>query len=81
MASLLTGHEIFDYISSIQQGSALLVLDETGFESTIFMKALLESYPDKKKILFVLAESGSMKFKFKRIDLEKKAQQIFGITV
>jgi hypothetical protein len=53
MGRLLTGHQIFDFISSIPEGSALLLTDETGFEATMFLNALLRSFPNKEGAVFI----------------------------
>lgn len=71
MGKFLTGHDIFDFISSIQEGSAILILDETGFESIMLTNALLRNFPNKDKVVFISAEPITIDFKVERIELEK----------
>jgi hypothetical protein len=71
MGRLLTGHQIFDFISSIPEGSALLLTDETGFEATMFLNALLRSFPNKEGAVFISVEPTSIGLKVERIKLEE----------
>ncbi len=71
MARLLTGHEVFDYISDIEEGSTLLILDETGFESTIFLNALFKNAMGKMGVVNISTESLDTPFTSKRIMLDE----------
>lgn len=71
MGRFLTGHQIFDFISSIQEGGALLLTDETGFEATMFLNALLRNFPGREEAVYVSAEPISIGLNVERIKLEE----------
>jgi len=51
LAKVVTSNEVFDYIADFSTGSVILVLDETRFESTLFLNSLLS--PSKSDVFLI----------------------------
>ncbi|MEM3072319.1 MAG: V4R domain-containing protein [Candidatus Bathyarchaeia archaeon] len=71
MGRFFTGHQIFDFISSIPEGAALLLTDETGFEAPMFLNALLRGLLGKEGAVFISAEPTPIDLKVERVRLEE----------
>ncbi len=65
-----TGNQLFDHISNLQEGSTILVLDETGFESLIFLNALFHNFSDKSNVIFVSDTPMETPFTLQHISLD-----------
>lgn len=64
-----TNHEIFDEISSFNANSSVLVLDETAFESLVFLEALLSKLKCAPHVF--TCQSLETKFNVKRVNLRE----------
>ena len=62
---LKTKHEVFDELTNLTFGSSVLVLDETHFESLMFLNTLMEDAH-----LFVV-QSPEVRFKIHKLDLRE----------
>ncbi len=71
MAKLLTHNEIFDHISDIRRDSNILLLDETRFESILFLNTLLSKINKKNDAVMISCEPLETDFKIDKIELEK----------
>jgi hypothetical protein len=69
LSKLLTKHEIFDHISDITEGSTIVLIDETRFESMLFLNSLLSKR--KNDILIISSDPIDTSFKFHKIDFAK----------
>jgi len=48
-----TGHEVFDSIATIYEGSIILILDEGHFDSILFLDALLSNFMKEKPVVIL----------------------------
>ncbi len=69
LSKLLTNHEIFDHISDINEGSTVILIDETRFESILFLNSLFSKR--RNDVLMISCDPTDTPFKFKKIELGK----------
>ncbi len=75
MRAFETRHEIFDKISNIRLGSLVTVLDETFYESLMFLNPLLSRIKDKPVTVFS-SHPIETHFQLDRLDVSKSLNDI-----
>ncbi len=65
MPKVVTSNEVFDYIADFSTGSVILVLDETRFESALFLNSLFS--PSKSDVIVISPQQAESPFKALKI--------------
>lgn len=71
MDKLVSSNEVFDYICDLRPGSIVLILDETRFESMLFLNSLFST--SKSDVLILSTQQVESSFKLKKMELDKFA--------
>jgi len=68
---LTTRNEVFNEIASLRWGSSFLVLDETHFESLLFLNALLKDSVPSKRAYVISFQNIDTPFEVRKLGLEE----------
>jgi len=69
--SLVTKNEVFNEIANLRWGSSFLILDETHFESLLFLNALLKDAVPPKHVFVISFQNIDTPFEVRKLAIEE----------